>query len=364
MKVVFIMNAVGAPRSVKRINEFIANGFEVEIYGFQRTVFSSDPSMNVGILGKLDDGNKYIKAQLTILKGIYPILKKHRKEKVVYYFFGLIIAQIAILFTNKKYIYEESDMNHLVKNKFVGALLECSNKNVIKKSLETVLTSEGFLKYHYGYKIPDNITIIPNKLDVGIKQFRIIKKNIDIVNFGFVGGVRYRALYQFAKIIGCFFSDKVFHFFGTFFGHDEEKRFDSLRQYQNIFFHGKYSGYKDLPQIYAQIDILVATYDVDSENVRKAEPNKLYDAIYFEKPIIVSKNTFLAEKVQKLGIGYALNVENYEEVIDFIKSLTKNDLEKKVANCRLIPKDFCINDNSAFFTKLKNKREIKYYDIQ
>jgi hypothetical protein len=61
------MNVVGDPHSVKRINEFIANGFEVEIYGFQRTVFSPDPSIDVKIIGKLDDGKNYIKAQCGFL---------------------------------------------------------------------------------------------------------------------------------------------------------------------------------------------------------------------------------------------------------------------------------------------------------
>jgi glycosyltransferase involved in cell wall biosynthesis len=357
MKIVFIMNAVGDPHSIKRINEFIANGFKVEIYGFQRTVFSPDPLMNTEIIGKLEDGKKYIKAQFIILKGLYPIIKKYREEKVVYYFFGLIIAQIAILLIKKPYIYEESDMNHLNRNKFVGFLLEYSNKIVMRKSLETVLTSEGFLEYHYGTKIPDNITIIPNKLDARIKQFEIPKKSIDFVNFGFVGVIRFKILCQFAKIIGNFFPEKTFHFWGSFDRSSEERQFDNLKEYKNIFFHGKYFGYRDLPKIYSQIDILVVTYDFKEESVKRLEPNKLYDAIYFEVPIIASKNTFLAEKVQRLDIGYVLNVENTNEVINFVKNLSREDIEKKMVNCRMIPKEFCINDNSAFFIKIRNKME-------
>jgi glycosyltransferase involved in cell wall biosynthesis len=353
------MSDIGSPHAIKRINEFIANGFEVEIYGFQRTIFSLDLSMNMNarIIGKLDNGKNHIKAQFVILKGLYPILKKYKKEKVIYYFWGLIIAQIAVWFMKNPYIYEESDMSHLNKNKFISSLLEYSNKRVIKNSLETVLTSEGFLKYHYGTKMPDNITIIPNKLNVNIKQFEILKRNIDFVNFGFVGIIRYKTLYQFAKIIGCFFPDKNFHFWGNFDRLSEERRFGGLREYRNIFFHGQYSGYKDLSDIYGQIDILVVTYDVKKESIKKAEPNKLYDAIYFEKPIIASKDTFLAEKVQKLGIGYALDVENTDEVITFVKKLTKEDIEKKVKNCRVIPKEFCINNNSAFFAKINDKIE-------
>ena len=35
-------------------------------------------------------------------------------------------------------------------------------------------------------------------------------------------------------------------------------------------------------------DMVVATYDVTIENVRYAEPNKIYEAIFFETPIILS----------------------------------------------------------------------------
>jgi hypothetical protein len=58
-----------------------------------------------------------------------------------------------------------------------------------------------------------------------------------------------------------------------------------------------------------------------------------------------------------LGIGYALDVESTGEVINFIKNLTKEDLKEKIINCQMIPKEFCINNNSAFFVKLKNKME-------
>jgi hypothetical protein len=61
--------------------------------------------------------------------------------------------------------------------------------------------------------------------------------------------------------------------------------------------------------------------------------------------------------VQKFGIGYALDVGNTDEVINFIKNLTKDNIEEKIINCQIIPKEYCINDNSSFFVKLKNKME-------
>jgi glycosyltransferase involved in cell wall biosynthesis len=352
-KIVFLVNSMGAPRCTKRIEEFIQNGYEVETYGFKRTAFSSD-SINGEIIGVLDEGNGYLKRLFIIPSSLFPIFKKHKTNDVIYYIFGLNIALFAVLMTNKKFVYEESDMTHLnIKNKMFSGILECLNKRIIKRSLQTVFTSEGFLKYHYKDVVPNNISVIPNKLNIKVKQYEILPKKVDVVSFGFVGAIRYKTVYQFAEIIGKHFEEKEFHFFGNFASPEDEVFFSSLKKYKNVVFHGKFQSPQDLNQIYSKINIVVATYDITSENVKWAEPNKLYEGIYFETPIVVSKGTYLAEKVQELDIGYEVDVNNINEVIDFIKNLSQEDIRKKTEKCKMIPKEFCINNNTVFFDQLR-----------
>ena len=101
----------------------------------------------------------------------------------------------------------------------------------------------------------------------------------------------------------------------------------------------------DLPDVYGSIDLVLATYDVKYENVKYAEPNKIYESIYFETPIIVSSGTFLAKKVKRLGIGYDVNAMNEEEVVAFVKNLNEEDLSKKRANAKAIEKRKTLNIN-------------------
>lgn len=75
---------------------------------------------------------------------------------------------------------------------------------------------------------------------------------------------------------------------------------ESLKDINNIFFHGAFKNPIDLPKIYSKIDFIVATYDTTTLNPQYAEPNKIYEAIFFRTPIIVSYNSYLANKVNKL----------------------------------------------------------------
>ena len=122
------------------------------------------------------------------------------------------------------------------------------------------------------------------------------------------------------------------HFFGKSLAQSEKERFAELEKYTNCFFHGEFKSPDDLPKIYDQIDVLLCTYDIKTASPRFAEPNKLYESIYFKTPIIVSSNTFIAEKVNRLGIGFDIDPYNNESVKAFIKTLDYREKEKHVCS--------------------------------
>ena len=96
---------------------------------------------------------------------------------------------------------------------------------------------------------------------------------------------------------------------------------------------------------------MLSTYDAEYENVRYAEPNKIYESIYFEKLIIVSKNTFLSEKVHKLGIGYSVDAMNDAEIVDFVNRLSVDEIQRCVNEIKKIDKDYCINVNPELINR-------------
>lgn len=351
-KVVFILASLSDSHFKNRIVEFMDHQIDVDVYGFERTSHKTPKELpyHFEVLGMLHN-ESYINRVKLYLKCFRLLGKNYNGQKVVFYLCGLDIAMF-FHFINPSfdYIYEECDLVHtyLGKAKYV---LEWIDEKIIKKSLLTITTSEGFIKYHFGNKRPQNVLLIENKLNPAVRECSLKDKrpfSLDSLSIGFVGAPRFDSVYNFIDVFCKICPNQTFHVYGG----PIIQQFEPLKKYKNCVFHGFFKNPTDLPDIYANIDLVVATYDTRFENVRYAEPNKIYEAIYFETPIVVSSGTFLAEKVKRLGIGYDIDALNNEDVINFINKLTEESIRDKISNIQKIDKNETLNINNAFFERL------------
>lgn len=350
-KIVFFTYSI-VPRVDKRIKEFIEEGYEVEVFSFSNeSVIDVDSNYKVNVLFS-NPKISYLQRLIKYTPKIVDVINKYDREKVLFYFFSLNVSIPALICRNLNYIYEESDMLFDRSNiKAIRWLLKVMNKRIIKKSKQTVFTSEGFGKYYYGKNIPNNISLIPNKVSSECLNLPDVEKEqIDFnkLKFGFVGYIRYITLYNFAKVLIKNFPNYEFHFYGKNGSYTDEQ-INELESIGNVFFHGQFKNPNDLPLIYSKLDFIVATYDVRGVNPRFAEPNKIYEAMFFETPIIVSSNSFLANKVETLQIGFSVDPLDESDIIDKIKAITKDTYNSYLSRLRLIPKSESINNNKIFF---------------
>ena len=72
------------------------------------------------------------------------------------------------------------------------------------------------------------------------------------------------------------------------------------------------------------MDCVFAVYDADNPNVRIALPNKLYESILCELPIIVAKGTYLEELVKEWGVGVSVSHKDVNELAEALKMLMNN----------------------------------------
>lgn len=342
------MNSISDAHANKRINEFVSKGHDVKVFGFERdkNVRFNNEAI---VIGRFSNTLNYRKRIGIYINGLRKLFKVHANDDCIWFYQGLDVAFFAFLLNkNKNYIYEECDLVHTnIRNKMIRFLFEKIDKQIIKHSYKTIMTSEGFLMYHYGAidNVPKNIVVIPNKLPKDIAQIKESPKvpfDNKRIKFAFVGGLRYRTLLSIADIITRNYPNHEFHFYGFVSPIIPEK---DLPKRANIFYHGAYKSPDDLPSIYSNVDVLISTYDIKSENVRYAEPNKLYDAIYFKCPIIVSDDTFLADKVRRMGIGYAVNAFDEKEVKALVGEI-ENSWAEKMDNLYKIDKNEAIDDNN------------------
>lgn len=358
MKIIFIVGSVVNPNSIKRIDELAEAGFEVEAYGFKRDVdVKNHPNhCEITVIGQIINTTSYPSRLKTIAKGIKKVIKTHSGQDCLYYLIGLEVAMFFRIFSKEKYIFEEADMVHLsMPNKKIANLFEKIDKHIIRKSYLSAFRSEGFIDFHFGNKVPENVMTIPNKLNKNILKFPVPpSREPDIKNlkFGFTGFIRYKAIFNFAKTLCSNFPQHEFHFYGTFTSDKIKEEYEELNNYPNCFFHGSFRSPDDLPGIYSEIDILLSAYDTINQNVRYLESNKIYESIYFEKPIIVSNNTFLAKKVKNLGIGYDINPFSDADIIGLLESLSLESISQKIKNIQKIPKTNVINKNEELLKRI------------
>lgn len=322
MTIIFLMNSISDAHSNKRIKDFEGKGFKVKVFGFDRNI-GVHRRDDITILGKFTNDIPYHKRIKIYIKGIRKAFKLACNKDDIWFYQGLDTALFAFIFGKRhKYIYEECDLVHAnIKNSLIRYIFEILDKYIIKKSFKTILTSEGFIKYHYNGVTPKNVIILPNKLSREVTKHPFVeKKQFDPshIKFAFIGGIRYESLISLAKLISRNFPNHEFHFYG--YVSPTIKECD-LPKGENIFYHGSFRSPEDLSKVYSDVDIVVATYDISSINVRYAEPNKLYECIYFNCPIVVSKQTFLEEKVKRLGIGYSVNPYDGTDVIKMVKDI-------------------------------------------
>lgn len=303
------------------------SGYECVVYGYKRglydvNTFSEDISVHV--LGEMRNGEVFTNLK-TIYKDIKRIIREHGFG-CLYYSFG-ILSSLLMARKGLKYVYEISDIAYAYpKYDKLSLLLRTLDKRIIRKSALTVMTSGGFYEY-FGIK-DEKILIQPNRVSCVFKDLDRIPMNLSSngFKFAFVGAVRYETVLEFARIIGEDFPQHEFHFYGGGSKETLDHISDLVEKHGNIKYHGTFKNPDELVSIYNAIDIVVACYDVCSQNVRIAEPNKLYESLCFCKPIIVSGGTYLAERVRQLKCGFVLDNQSSGSISNLIKQLNVADL--------------------------------------
>lgn len=352
-KIVFFVTNL-TPRPNRRIQEFLDAGFECEVFCMSHSEDIVSPRYKVIYLNENKLSNiSYPKRMLLFFRQIDGIVKQFDKKRTLFYFFSFNTAFL-VLVRKLRFIYEESDM---LFDRFSSPILRhliiSLNRRIISKSKITVFTSEGFAHFYYKQKIPKNIIFVPNKVDKKCLNLPIVKKQITDFNhlkFGFAGSLRYETLINFADVLIKKFPTTQFDFYGRNSDFSEDDILN-LKKTGRVFFHGTFVNPDDLPQIYSQLDFIVATYDVSGINPRYAEPNKLYEAIFFRTPIIVSRNSFLEHKVKELGVGFSVNALDMNDIVNQVGRINPDVYKVFVSNLKSIKRESVVTSNKELIQR-------------
>lgn len=358
MKNIVFFSFDPSPRIDRRIREFINEGYNVKVYGFANKInikYVTNDVYEYNVLSEMTPGMPYTKRANNI-KLVINVINSFNKSNTLFYFFTLNVAISALLIRNINYIYEESDMLFdRCKNRTLQKAIITINKKIIRKSRLTVFTSEGFGEFYYGKNIPSNICVVPNRVSADCLNLPIIEKphfDEKHIKIGFVGNIRYQSILNVSKVVSEKFPSYEFHYYGNTEGLSESQKTDLSNQ-NNVICHGLFNNPVDLPGIYASIDIVVCTYDVKGVNPRYAEPNKLYEAMFYNTPMMVSSGSFLSDKVERLGIGFSVDANDLDDITNKINAINIESYEKYLVALSAIHKSESVNVNKHLFKRIK-----------
>lgn len=329
-KVVFLCDSLSQPRCIKRILSFVDSGYDCEVYGYDRGKYNCNalpPSVKVTVLGQMKDGKEYLSKLSELKKQVKAIVREHSLENVLYYSFGFVSTFFFHL-QKVNYVYEISDVLYgYPRFSKILWLLKGIDRRVIKDSVATVMTSDGF-KGFFGIE-DDKIIVQPNKVNaalIGVQRRPMTLSQGDKLVFAYVGAIRYDTILRFSETIGKYFPQHEYHFYGQASGTTLAVIQDQMAKYSNVKYFGAFKNPEGLEEVYSQINVVTACYTVSSLNERIAEPNKLYESLFFCKPIIVSDGIFLSKQVQKYSCGFCLDASTEAAIRDFVQNIDYDEI--------------------------------------
>lgn len=350
-RIVFLIGFLPNPRIYKRISLAKEIG-EVHLICWDRgKEMLDDPDshdISCSII-KIEAGNDPVSRIMPYCRFSKEALKLlEDKEPDIIHVQGLDMLRIACKYkannVNTHVIYEVADLHRLLVDKqkglfrkIVQQLLLWQDRECSKKIDLLIVTSEFYYKSYFSSFIPkEKVLFFPNVPDLSVfKSFK--KKNDNVFSIGYFGIIRYKKeLLLLINAIKKFNARLIiagYEVNGSEIEQICKTRFD-------IEWVGRFDFKTSAAYLYSKCDCIFAVYDSSMANCRVALPNKLYESVYCELPIIVADNTYVGDLVRKWNVGIPVQHDS-EMAID--KAINELMNQKKYAelvkNCQLHKKD-------------------------
>lgn len=347
MKSLFVLGFYPNPRICKRINLLKTFG-SVNVVCWDKMSgneleFHIDGISWNPIKVKADASNP-IKRLLPLQKFKKQALKIIRKERPdLLYVQGLDMLQIACQYkaeTNEKVriVSEIADLHRLLVDKQTHLIYEIAQKYLqwqdkkLHRQVDIlVVTSPQYYDTHYRkFVSKEKVFFFSNVPD--LSAFGSYQQQEHEFCIGYIGALRY--IDELKQLLKAGKETQTNLLFAGFENGSQIK--DAVVGDSSVYYHGKYDYELDVANLYGKCDAIYSVYPVCKNNVKVALPNKLYESIYCELPIIVSKGTYLGEIVENWGVGVAIipnDIQSLKETIKRMKADKKWYLSLQ-ENCR------------------------------
>ena len=358
--IVFLMPTATHPRFIKRIKSAKKCFDRVVVFSYIRDR-NNYGSMLDGVdfhpLPKVKDGN-YLLRPFHLARSIIKVASFIRKEGLVVncaYAFNLETAYIGgVVFGWSKMCLEVGDLVSTKLN-LLRRPYKITERFVLKSVHRVIVTSDAYLDFWekvYKVKVKHKAVVIENKLDSSILNLHAddasdtpISASNAKLRIGLIGVLRYRQIEYLINAVTSRPESLELHVWGV--GDYAPVLQKIADEHTNINFYGSFSNPSDLPSIYNSIHLNFVMYDTAIENVRLALPNKLYESLYFNKPMVVSHDTELCRQVSLHDAGFCVQ-DTPDAILEFFSNIDRQSVEQLAEGLSRADSSWCIHSDQEF----------------
>lgn len=368
--IVFVMPLPTDPRINRRVTAAISRRSPASVFTFHRDSFDGSrvpDGIPVVSLGRIEHGD-YWRRLTRLPRALFTLLRNRHvlRDAEVLYAFGpdcftlCVAASLLLRLRRQRLVYELADVRDIMlSSSVVGVVLRSVERMALRSASHVVVTSSGYRDEYFAeiQRFSNRaVSVVENKLMPPLPAPRSRQEPVrnQLLRIGWFGLLRHRESWELLVRVAKQLPDTVQV---DVRGHpmhlpDLEERAAAMH---NIRFSGPYSSPDDLAEMYASIDVSWVVYGVGDDKQRRwMLPNRLFESVYYGVPIIATQGSLLAERVEDLGIGWGVRLNDPESVVDFVAGLSQGKLQQARKRLRELPRDYAVGqqDNERLMSSL------------
>ncbi|MCW1311256.1 MAG: glycosyltransferase family 4 protein [archaeon] len=274
---------------------------------------------------------------------LFALIRNKGKFQIIHAcdFDTIIPALICKLLFRKKVVYDVFDFYADMLRKapdFLRRIIRRVDLFLMKFPDAVILADDSRIEQIKGSK-PKRLTIIYNSLPFDFfKDFLDnSQQKHDSFHIAYVGLLQLeRGIIPMINVVK---KHSKWHLTLAGYGGDEELIKKEVSTTFNIKLLGRIP-YEEALKIYANCEVMFATYDPSIPNHRFSSANKLFESMALGKPIIVARDTSMDKIVEKYNLGFVVNYGNEDELEKVLLEISSWDEAKK--------KEFAINSLNIY----------------
>lgn len=223
-------------------------------------------------------------------------------------------------------VYEVADLHRLLVEpqpspvkKILGQYLRHQDRVLTRDCDVVAVTSPEFSRVYFDAFVPrEKMLYLPNMPELAPFEGFVKKTDPSRFTVGYIGSVRYKQ--QMRNLLDAAQECGVSLLIAG--SEPPPAQIAPLCQgRENVTWLGRFDFQTQAAELYSQCDVIYCVYDADRVNVRLALPNKLYEAVFCQLPLIVAKGTYLARVVEEWDVGLAVDHTSVAELTQALRRL-------------------------------------------